>query len=107
MRAERSSQRAANGASPRLVYSDIRLKRDILQLARLENGLRLYRFRYRWCDKLYVGVMAHEVEMIDPEAVSADDDGFLRVNYQRLGLWLRDYEDWLNKGHTDPAPLTA
>jgi hypothetical protein len=107
MRAERSSQPAANWAPPRFVYSDIRLKRDVLQVGRLENGLRLYRFRYRWCDKLYVGVMAHEVEMIDPEAVSTDDDGFLRVNYRRLRLCLRTYDDWLNKGHAEPTPLPA
>ena len=31
-----------------LVYSDVRLKRDVQQIATIDNGLKLYRFRYRW-----------------------------------------------------------
>jgi hypothetical protein len=68
--------------------SDIRLKRDVVLLGRLANGIGLYRYRYLWDDTVYVGVMAQEVAAIVPRAVSAARDGFLRVNYARLGLRL-------------------
>jgi hypothetical protein len=55
--------------------SDINLKQDIVPLVRLANGLELYRFRYRERDQaIYVGVMAQDVEKIDPGAVSRDRD---------------------------------
>ena len=66
--------------------SDIRLKRDIKQVARLDNGLALYRYRYKWSDQVYVGVMAQEVLLVRPDAVVRGADGYLRVDYSRLGL---------------------
>jgi hypothetical protein len=49
--------------------SDIRLKQDIVPLARLDNGLELYRFRYKGSDHTaYVGVMAQEVQKIKPRS---------------------------------------
>ena len=36
--------------------SDIRLKRDIVEIARLDNGIGIYRYRYVWSDQVYVGV---------------------------------------------------
>ncbi len=75
--------------------SDIRLKRDITKLTRLDNGLTLYRFRYLWSDTFYVGVMAQEVELLDPDAVVHGPDGYLRVNYARLGLRFMTWDEWL------------
>ena len=69
------------------------------QLEVLPNGIKLYRYRYRWSATEYVGVLAHEVAALLPEAVSKDADGFFRVDYRHLGLQLRTYEDWVNKGH--------
>ena len=66
--------------------SDVRLKRDVKLLQTLANGIKLYRYQYRWGDTVYVGVMAHEVASIVPEAVSTDSDGYYRVDYQRLGI---------------------
>jgi hypothetical protein len=74
--------------------SDIRLKRDIAPLRRLDNGLELYRFRYLWSDTAYVGVMAQEVERVRPDAVMRGADGYLRVNYDALGLKFQTYEEW-------------
>ncbi len=74
--------------------SDIRLKRDIALLSRLDNGLGLYRYRYLWSDQVYVGVMAQEVEKVMPEAVARGADGYLRVDYQRLGLRLMTWQEW-------------
>ena len=53
-------------------FSDIRLKRDIAVIGRLDSGLGLYRYRYLWGDTVYVGVMAQEVALIRPEAVVRD-----------------------------------
>jgi hypothetical protein len=83
-----------------LVYSDIRQKCDLVPLDLLANGIKLYRYRYRWSATEYVGVLAQEVAAIAPEAVSKDAAGFLRVDYRRLGLQLRTYQDWVTKGHT-------
>ena len=74
--------------------SDIRVKRDILQVGRLDNGIRLYRYRYVWDDQIYVGVMAQEVAEIMPEAVVRGADGYLRVDYGQLGLRLKTWDEW-------------
>ena len=77
--------------------SDVRLKRDIVLLGRLPNGIGLYRYRYVWSDQPYVGVMAQEVARIIPDAVVQAADGFLRVNYARLGMRLLTWDEWVSK----------
>ena len=74
--------------------SDIRLKRDITPVARLDNGINLYSFRYRWSDQVYVGVMAQEVAAIVPDAVVRASNGYLAVCYDRLGLRMQTLEQW-------------
>ena len=93
-----SHYRPANcrgGYSYEFELSDSRLKRDIVQLGHLDNGLGLYRFRYLWSDQLYVGVMAQEAAASVPEAVVRGPDGFLRVNYARLGVEFQTWDEWL------------
>ena len=75
--------------------SDIRLKRDIVPVGKMDNGLTLYRFRYRWSDTIYVGVMAQEVLDVDPGAVILGEDGFYRVDYGRLGIRMMAWDEWL------------
>ncbi|MFZ3358437.1 MAG: tail fiber domain-containing protein [Xanthobacteraceae bacterium] len=72
--------------------SDRRLKRDIVLLARLDNGVGIY--RYLWSDIVYVGVMAQEVAQIVPAAVILGADGYCRVNYARLGLRMMTWDEW-------------
>jgi hypothetical protein len=56
-------------------------------LARRDDGLGLYSFKYVWSDTVYVGVMAQEVALLYPDAVQRDDlTGYMAVNYTRLGL---------------------
>jgi hypothetical protein len=86
--------------------SDVRLKRDIVLLDRLANGIGLYRYRYLWSDQVYVGVMAQEVAQIVPEAVMRGADGFLRVNYARLGMRLLTWDQWVSK-RSEEATLVA
>jgi len=77
-----------------IFVSDARLKRDIGLIGRLDNGLGLYSYRYLWSDTVYVGVMAQEVALIRPDAVVHGLDGYLRVDYSRLGLSLMTLSQW-------------
>jgi hypothetical protein len=83
--------------------SDVALKRDIILLGRLENGLGLYRFRYIGSSRVYVGVMAQEVQPIMPEAVVRGRDGYLKVYYDKLGLTFQTYERWTASGARLPT----
>ena len=83
--------------------SDIRLKHGIALLGRLDNGLGLYRFSYNGSDKAYVGVMAQEVEKVAPDAVVRGEDGYLRVYYERLGLRMQTWDEWVAGGKRIPA----
>ena len=85
--------------------SDIRLKDDVVPLVRLTNGLELYRFRYKGSDRtLYVGVMAQEVQQIEPSAVWRNHDGYLMVNYDRIGLKFMTWKEWLARNGASSLP---
>ena len=64
--------------------SDARLKRDIASIGSLPSGLPLYSYRYLWSDAKQIGVMAQEARELFPDAV-AEIDGFLSVDYSRIG----------------------
>lgn len=74
------------------------MKHDVALLGRLDNGLGFYRFSYLGSDLAYVGVMAQEVQAVMPEAVVRGRDGYLRVYYNRLGLRMQTWEDWVAAG---------
>jgi hypothetical protein len=90
----------SSGAAPAITImvlpeSDIRLKRDITQVGVVDSGVGLYRYRYLWSDTTFVGVMAHEVAAVKPDAVLRGEDGYLRVDYRRLGLRLQTWDQWI------------
>lgn len=64
-------------------FSDARLKRDIEYVGE-HRGLRLYRFRYLWSPRRFIGVIAQELLQLRPAAVIHGADGFLRVDYGAL-----------------------
>jgi hypothetical protein len=84
-------------ASPlALRYSDVDLKQDVVQVGKLDNGIGLYRFSYKGDDHTaYVGVMAQEVQTVMPTAVARGSNGYLLVNYDRLGFQMMTWEQWL------------
>ncbi|WNV07793.1 DUF3300 domain-containing protein [Tardiphaga sp. 709] len=86
--------------------SDIALKHDVVLLGHLANGLGYYRFSYLGGQKAYVGVIAQEVENVVPDAVRRGSDGYLRVNYETLGLTFRTYRDWLANGAKIPSEVS-
>jgi hypothetical protein len=83
--------------------SDVNLKHDVVLLGRLDNGLGYYRFAYNGSDKIYVGVIAQEVQAVGPDAVFRGSDGYLRVQYNRLGLRFRSYANWSASGALPPT----
>lgn len=68
--------------------SDERLKEDIIPMGQ-ENGHNVYQFRYKGMDKQYIGVLAQEVMKTNPEAVK-QMDGFYAVNYDAIGVQMRE-----------------
>ena len=74
-------------------------------LGRLDNGLGFYRFCYNGSRKIYVGVMAQEVQAVMPEAVVRGSDGYLRVYYERLGLRMQSFNEWVAGGRKIPGTV--
>ncbi len=75
------------GAAAIPLFSDRRLKRDVVALGEVMPGIGWYAFRYIWDAKespIRTGVMADEVERLYPEAVLLDASGFLMVDYGAL-----------------------
>jgi hypothetical protein len=52
----------------------------------------------------YVGVMAQEVQQIEPSAVWRDHDGYLMVNYDRIGLKFMTWKEWLARNGASSLP---
>jgi hypothetical protein len=81
------------------------LKHDIVLLGHFDNGLGYYRFSYNGSDRAYVGVMAQDVRTVMPEAVMRGRDGYLRVDYGKLGVKFQTYEQWIAAGARVPSVL--
>jgi len=82
--------------SSALNASDRRVKRDVKHIATLNDGVKLYSFRYAWSETVYVGVMAQDL-LEDPRfryAVSTGEDGFYVVDYEQLDLVMVTLEEW-------------
>jgi hypothetical protein len=67
-----------------LIKSDRRVKTDIQQIGRLDNGLPVYSFRYTDDPSFttMIGLMAQDVELVHPEAVRTLN-GVKHVNYAK------------------------
>ena len=103
LRIEETAADVSSGGGGFRHFSDIRLKEAIVPLGRLDNGIGLYRFRYKGGDRtVYVGVMAQEVQTIVPEAVSRGRDGYLRVDYQALRLPFMTWREWIARSGAEP-----
>ena len=78
------------GAYGAFKTSDIRVKQDIVQVGRLDNGFPLYAFQYKpeFRDEcghgFHIGVMAQDIEQVIPDAVSVHADGYKMVDYGKV-----------------------
>jgi len=75
------------GGAGIMAMSDIRTKENIKNVGWLPNGLPVYEFDYKpeYKDMAghgrFIGVMAQDVELVQPEAVITNADGIKMVNY--------------------------
>jgi hypothetical protein len=47
--------------------------------------------------------MAQEVQSIQPDAVRLGKDGYLWVDYNRLGLRFQTWDEWMSSGRKIPT----
>lgn len=64
--------------------SDVRVKRNILLLGTMANGLPIYRWRYLWGPHFRIGPMAQDVRRMFPRAVITLPSGILAINFDAL-----------------------
>lgn len=65
------------------MFSDERLKEDIVPVGKLNDGQNVYSYRYKGDSTPRIGLMAQEVLQHKPEAVERHPSGFLMVDYGR------------------------
>lgn len=70
-----------NPAGLSKVLSDRRLKTDIRRVGSTDGGLPVYVYRYKGDTRFQMGVMAQDVQEVNPEAVGPVLGGFLGVDY--------------------------
>lgn len=61
--------------------SDERAKDDMEKIAETEDGISIFKFRYKGSPKTQIGLKAQDVAKKKPKAVAKGADGLLRVNY--------------------------
>lgn len=65
------------------MFSDKRLKKNIQLVGKMDNGLNIYSYQYVWGGPTQLGVMAQEVEKVNPDAVF-EVSGYKAVDYSKL-----------------------
>ena len=83
-KAYRGIGEVAGAVASAVASSDIRLKKNIRTIGKLDNGLNVYRYNYVNGAGPYIGVMAHEVKAIQPEALGPVIDGYMTVDYSQI-----------------------
>jgi hypothetical protein len=68
---------------PQSIFSDERLKEDMIPVGKGFDGANIYRFRYRGDPTTRIGFSAQEMARLHPEAVHTHPSGFLTVDYGR------------------------
>lgn len=71
--------------------SERKVKYAIRTIKTLVDGLRLYAYRYVGDIHDKIGLMAEEVELLYPEAVRVEADGYKRVNYLAIPTFVGSY----------------
>jgi hypothetical protein len=78
--------RINTGSTGTTTTSDRRLKTDIQTIGVLDDGLKVYSYRYKSGGPMQIGVMADEVAVLRPQAYikGGAGDGFDAVDYSKL-----------------------
>lgn len=73
------------GAAATAAASDINLKQNIKRVGTTDSGLPVYTYQYKSNPNLTVmGVMAQDVQKVNPKAVTTTEDGMLAVYYNLI-----------------------
>ena len=80
---------AGTATNAAFMFSDRRLKKNIVKIGHILNGLAVYTYDYIWGGPRQTGLMAHEVYEVNPQAVIIQD-GFLMVNYKEAVKCLKN-----------------
>lgn len=80
---------AGTATNAAFMFSDRRLKKNIIKIGHILNGLAVYTYDYIWGGPRQTGLMAHEVYEVNPKAVIIQD-GFLMVNYKEAVKCLKN-----------------
>lgn len=67
-------------------FSDSRLKENIKQIGKLQNGVPIYTYNIKGTDLPQIGVLAQEAQLYKPNAVHLDPSGYLKVNYNEVAV---------------------
>ena len=67
---------------PSSFFSDRRLKHDVKQIGKTNDGLPIYSYKYNGEDRTQIGLMAQDVEKKKPEAVGLAG-GYKTVDYEK------------------------
>jgi Chaperone of endosialidase len=68
---------------PGSFFSDRRLKEDVERVGHTDDGMPIYKYRYKGEPETHIGLMADEVEKVKPEAVGLHPTGYKTVDYDR------------------------
>ena len=74
---------AAPAAAAAGMFSDRRVKTNIVKIGKADNGLNIYSYNYVWGGPAMIGYMADEVEKVSPHAVG-NFGGIKTVDYARV-----------------------
>lgn len=66
-----------------IALSDRRFKRDIERIGTLDNGIPVYRYKFKNRQETHIGVIAQDVEKVKPEAV-IEHEGVKYVDYEAV-----------------------
>jgi hypothetical protein len=72
------------------IFSDRRLKENIVQVGTYPNGLPMYEFNYKGGEQRLRGVMSDDVRKKYPDAVVTMANGFDGVHYAMLGIRMEE-----------------
>jgi hypothetical protein len=73
-------------ATAAVIFSDIRLKQDIMFKDVSEMGINVYEFSYLGSQARWRGALAQEVQAVMPEAVVTHPTGLLMVDYSKIDV---------------------
>jgi hypothetical protein len=63
------------------MFSDVRLKENVVHVGTAPSGISIYEWNYKWSKQRYRGAIAQDVLNYKPEAVVTMEPGFLGVKY--------------------------